>query len=62
MSPSSGSDAKRLPFFNQLTRLIAREDFINFSRRESFRTYIIHGNLTSLDAVYLLQLKQQERK
>jgi hypothetical protein len=25
--------------FNQLTRLIAREDFINVSRRESFRSY-----------------------
>jgi hypothetical protein len=30
--------------FNQLTRLIGREDFINFSRRESFRSYINHGN------------------
>jgi hypothetical protein len=25
--------------FNQLTRPIAREDFINFSLRESFRSY-----------------------
>jgi hypothetical protein len=27
--------------FNQLTRLIAREDFINYNLRESFRSYII---------------------
>jgi hypothetical protein len=26
--------------FNQLTLLIAREDFVDFSRRESFRAYI----------------------
>jgi hypothetical protein len=25
--------------FNELTRLSAREDFINFSRRESFTSY-----------------------
>jgi hypothetical protein len=27
--------------FKQLTRLIAREDFINVSRRESFKSYIV---------------------
>jgi hypothetical protein len=27
--------------FNQLTQLIAREDFINISRRESFKLYVI---------------------
>jgi hypothetical protein len=26
-------------FQNQLTRLIAREDFIEFSRRENFKSY-----------------------
>jgi hypothetical protein len=32
--------------FNELTRLSAREDFINFSRRESFTSYTstrLHG-------------------
>jgi hypothetical protein len=29
-----------LSIFNQLTRLEARENFINFSRRESFKSYI----------------------
>jgi hypothetical protein len=28
--------------FNQLTRLTARDDFIDFSRHESFRFYIKH--------------------
>jgi hypothetical protein len=28
-----------LSIFNQLTRLEARENFINFSRRESFKSY-----------------------
>jgi hypothetical protein len=27
--------------FNELTRLSAREEFINFSRRESFTSYIL---------------------
>jgi hypothetical protein len=29
-----------LAIFSQLTRLIAREDFINVCRRESFRSYL----------------------
>jgi hypothetical protein len=29
-----------LSIFNQLTRLEARENFIKFSRRESFKSYI----------------------
>jgi hypothetical protein len=33
---------KRLDFYPQLTRLVAREDFIEFSRRESFKSYLIH--------------------
>jgi hypothetical protein len=31
--------------FNQMTRLRGLEDFINFSRRESFRLYIILRDL-----------------
>jgi hypothetical protein len=31
-----------LSIFNQLTRLEARENFINFSRRESFKSYITY--------------------
>jgi hypothetical protein len=30
--------------FNQLTRVMAREDFINVSRRESFTSYIHSGS------------------
>jgi hypothetical protein len=30
---------KMLVIFNQLTQLMAQEDFINFSHRESFRSY-----------------------
>jgi hypothetical protein len=31
--------------FNELTRLSAREEFINFSRRESFTSYIERNGL-----------------
>jgi hypothetical protein len=34
--------------FNQLTRLVAREDFINVSRLESFRSYVIYQFLPIL--------------
>jgi hypothetical protein len=37
--------------FNQLTRLIARENFINFSRRKSFRSYIRSMRFDVLTAV-----------
>jgi hypothetical protein len=30
--------SETLGFYPQLTRLVAREDFIEFSRRESFKT------------------------
>jgi hypothetical protein len=33
--------------FNQLTRLVAREYFNNFSRRESFRSYILNEHYPS---------------
>jgi hypothetical protein len=33
--------------FNELTRLSAREEFINFSRRESFTSYITDYWLTN---------------
>jgi hypothetical protein len=29
--------------FNELTQLIVREDFINFSCHESFKSYNCHG-------------------
>jgi hypothetical protein len=38
--------------FNELTRLSAREDFINFSRRESFTSYIANID-THLTNVFL---------
>jgi hypothetical protein len=31
--------SETLGFYPQLTRLVAREDFIEFSRRESFKSY-----------------------
>jgi hypothetical protein len=33
-----------MSIFNQLTQLIAREDFIHISHRESFRSYIMQIN------------------
>jgi hypothetical protein len=33
--------SETLGFYPQLTRLVAREDFIEFSRRESFKSYIL---------------------
>jgi hypothetical protein len=30
--------------YNQLTRLCARKDFIEFSRRESFKLYIVSNS------------------
>jgi hypothetical protein len=38
-----------LSIFNQLTRLEARENFINFSRRESFKSYILLCSLIQLE-------------
>jgi hypothetical protein len=40
---------------NQLTRLCAREDFIEFSRRESFKLYIVRRLAGYLSGItYLL--------
>jgi hypothetical protein len=33
--------SKTLGFYPQLTQLVAREDFIEFSRRENFKSYIL---------------------
>jgi hypothetical protein len=44
--------SETLGFFPQLTRIVAREDFIAFSRRESFKSYKLlklHKNLPETD-------------
>jgi hypothetical protein len=42
-----------LSTFNHLTRLEARKNFINFSRRESLKSYIIVRFFQSKKIVYL---------
>jgi hypothetical protein len=45
-------------YWNELTRLCARENYIESCRRESFKTYILSWNLKSI-WVQSLNLKQQ---
>jgi hypothetical protein len=40
---------------NQLTRLCAREDFIEFSRRESFKLYISSHLLSNRPIIHILE-------
>jgi hypothetical protein len=40
-----------LSIFNQLTRLEARENFINFSRRESFKHFVVVNSVQYYAAV-----------